>query len=114
MSPTQDFPLYTTDPTTGELVPVENGQYLSPAEIERRRYFQKKKQQQAIRHAANDERTRKFGNFTFCRYTPSAPFWADMSNADLLILCSNGERAGILPLVLSNMLCYIIGVKVFF
>ena len=46
MSPTQDFPLYTTDPTTGEFVPVENGQYLSPAEIERRRYFQKKKQQQ--------------------------------------------------------------------
>ncbi len=67
-------------------MPVENGQYLSPAEIERRRYFQKKKQQQAIRHAANDERTRKFGNFTFCRYTPSAPFWADMSNADLVRL----------------------------
>ena len=82
----QDIPLYTTDPTTGEFVPVENGQYLSPAEIERRRYFQKKKQQQAIRHAANDERTRKFGNFTFCRYTPSAPFWADMSNADLVRL----------------------------
>lgn len=40
----QDIPLYTTDPTTGEFVPVENGQYLSPAEIERRRYFQKKKQ----------------------------------------------------------------------
>ena len=56
----QDIPLYTTDPTTGELVPVENGQYLSQAEIERRRYFQKKKQQQAICHAANDERTRKF------------------------------------------------------
>ena len=82
----QDFPLYTTDPTTGELVSVGNGQYLSQAEIERRRYFQKKKQQQAIRHAANDERTRKFGNFTFCRYTPSAPFWADMSNADLVRL----------------------------
>ena len=82
----QDIPLYTTDPTTGELVPVENGQYLSQAEIERRRYFQKKKQQQAICHAANDERTRKFGNFTFCRYTPSAPFWADMSNADLVRL----------------------------
>lgn len=86
MSPARDFPLYTTDPTTGEFVPVENGQYLSPAEIERRRYFQKKKQQQAIRHAANDERTRKFGNFTFCRYTLSAPFWADMSNADLVRL----------------------------
>lgn len=82
----QDIPLYTTDPTTGELVPVENGQYLSQAEIERRRYFQKKKQQQAIRHAANDERTSAFGNFTFCRYTPSAPFWADMSNADLVRL----------------------------
>ena len=82
----QDFPLYTTDPTTGELVSVGNGQYLSQAEIERRRYFQKKKQQQAIRHAANDERTRKFGNFTFCRYTLSAPFWADMSNADLVRL----------------------------
>ena len=27
---------------------------------------------------------------------------------------SNGERAGVLPLVLSNMLCYIIGMKVFF
>lgn len=82
----QDFPLYTTDPTTGEFVPVENGQYLSPAEIERRRYFQKKKQQQAIRHAANDERTSAFGHFTFCRYTLSAPFWADMSNADLVRL----------------------------
>lgn len=67
-------------------MPVENGQYLSPAEIERRRYFQKKKQQQAIRRAANDERTRKFGNFTFCRYTLSAPFWANMPNADLVRL----------------------------
>ena len=86
MSPTQDFPLYTTDPTTGEFVPVENGQYLSPAEIERRRYFQKKKQQQAIRHAANDERTSAFGYFTFCRYISSAPFWANMPNADLVRL----------------------------
>ena len=82
----QDFPLYTTNPTTGEFVPVESGQYISQEEIERRRYFRKKKQQQAIRHAANDERTRKFGNFTFCRYTLSAPFWADMSNADLVRL----------------------------
>ena len=82
----QDFPLYTTDPTTGEFVPVENGQYLSPAEIERRRYFQKKKQQQAIRHAANDERTSAFGYFTFCRYISSAPFWANMPNADLVRL----------------------------
>lgn len=31
-----------------------------------------------------------------------------------IAICSNGERAGVLPLVLSNMLCYIIGVKVFF
>ena len=82
----QDFPLYTTDPTTGEFVPVENGQYLSPAEIERRRYFQKKKQQQAIRRAANDERTSAFGHFTFCRYISSAPFWANMPNADLVRL----------------------------
>lgn len=82
----QDIPLYTTDPTTGEFVPVENGQYLSPAEIERRRRARKRAQQQAIRYKANDERTRKFGNFTFCRYTHSAPFWADMSNADLVRL----------------------------
>lgn len=82
----QDFPLYTTNPTTGEFVPVENGQYLSPAEIERRRRARKRAQQQAIRYKANDERTRKFGNFTFCRYTPSAPFWADMSNTDLVRL----------------------------
>ena len=67
-------------------MPVENGQYLSPAEIERRRYFQKKKQQQAIRRAANDERTSAFGHFTFCRYMPSAPFWVNMSNADLVRL----------------------------
>lgn len=58
----------------------------SPAEIERRRYFQKKKQQQAIRHAANDERTSAFGYFTFCRYISSAPFWANMPNADLVRL----------------------------
>ena len=82
----QDFPLYTTDPTTGELVPVANGQYLSQAEIERRRRARKRAQQQAIRRAANDERTRKFGNFTFCRYTPSTPFWANMPNADLVRL----------------------------
>lgn len=82
----QDFPLYTTDPTTGELVPVGNGQYLSQAEIERRRRARKRAQKQAIRRTANDERTRKFGNFTFCRYTLSAPFWADMSNADLVRL----------------------------
>lgn len=31
-----------------------------------------------------------------------------------IAICSNGERAGVLPLVLSNMLCYIIGMKVFF
>ena len=53
----QDFPLYTTDPTTGELVPVEN-----------------------------DERTSAFGYFTFCRYISSAPFWANMPNADLVRL----------------------------
>lgn len=67
-------------------MPVENGQYLSPAEIERRRYFRKKKQQQAIRRAANDERTSAFGHFTFCRYISSAPFWANMPNADLVRL----------------------------
>lgn len=82
----QDIPLYTTDPTTGELVPVENGQYLSQAEVERRIRARERAQQQAIHRAANDERTRKFGNFTFCRYTPSTPFWADMSNTDLVRL----------------------------
>ena len=86
MSPTQDFPLYTTDPTTGELVPVENGQYLSQAEVERRRRARERAQQQAIRHAANDERTSAFGYFTFCRYISSAPFWANMPNADLVRL----------------------------
>lgn len=82
----QDFPLYTTDPTTGELVPVENGQYLSQAEVERRIRARERAQQQAIRHAANDERTSAFGHFTFCRYMPSAPFWANMPNADLVRL----------------------------
>lgn len=82
----QDFPLYTTDPTTGELVPVENGQYLSQAEIERRRRARKRAQQQAIRRTANDERTSAFGYFTFCRYISSAPFWANMPNADLVRL----------------------------
>ncbi len=82
----QDFPLYTTDPTTGEFVPVESGQYISQEEIERRRYFRKKKQQQAIRRTANDERTSAFGHFTFCRYISSAPFWANMPNADLVRL----------------------------
>lgn len=67
-------------------MPVENGQYLSQAEIERRRRARKRAQQQAIRRVANDERTRKFGNFTFCRYTPSTPFWANMPNADLVRL----------------------------
>ena len=82
----QDFPLYTTDPTTGEFVPVENGQYLSQAEVERRRRARERAQQQAIRRAANDERTSAFGHFTFCRYMPSAPFWVNMSNADLVRL----------------------------
>lgn len=82
----QDIPLYTTDPTTGEFVPVESGQYISQEEIERRRYFRKKKQQQAIRRTANDERTSAFGHFTFCRYISSAPFWANMPNADLVRL----------------------------
>ena len=81
MSPTQDFPLYTTDPTTGELVPVGNGQYLSQAEIERRRHARERAQQQAIRRAANDERTSAFGY-----YISSAPFWANMPNADLVRL----------------------------
>ena len=67
-------------------MPVENGQYLSQAEIERRRRARKRAQQQAIRHAANDERTSAFGHFTFCRYTPSTPFWANMPNADLVRL----------------------------
>ena len=65
---------------------AQGGQYIEQEEIERRRRARKRAQQQAIRHAANDERTRKFGNFTFCRYTLSAPFWADMSNADLVRL----------------------------
>lgn len=86
MSPARDFPLYTTDPTTGELVSVESGQYLSQAEVERRRRARERAQQQAIRHAANDERTLAFGHFTFCRYMPSAPFWANMPNADLVRL----------------------------
>lgn len=82
----QDFPLYTTDPTTGELVPVENGQYLSQAEVERRIRARERAQQQAIHRAANDERTSAFGYFTFCRYISSAPFWANMPNADLVRL----------------------------
>ena len=51
----QDIPLYTTDPTTGELV-------------ERRIRARERAQQQAIHRAANDERTSAFGYFTFCRY----------------------------------------------
>ena len=67
-------------------MPVENGQYLSQAEVERRRRARERAQQQAIRRAANDERTSAFGHFTFCRYMPSAPFWVNMSNADLVRL----------------------------
>lgn len=97
----QDFPLYTTDPTTGELVPVENGQYLSQAEIERRRRARERAQQQAIRRAANDERTSAFGHFTFCRYISSAPFWANMLNADLV------RRSTSLPICCMNAALYV-------
>ena len=101
----QDFPLYTTDPTTGEFVPVENGQYLSPAEIERRRYFQKKKQQQAIRRAANDERTSAFGHFTFCRYLVRLFYLSTHMLYERSTLCySNGRMltADSLPEVLQT------------
>lgn len=77
---------FLIDEETGDTQEAQGGQYISQEEIERRRYFQKKKQQQAIRRAANDDRTRAFGNFTFCRYMPSAPFWANMPNADLVRL----------------------------
>lgn len=77
---------FFVDTETGDTQEAQGGQYIEQEEIERRRRARKRAQQQAIRHAANDERTRKFGNFTFCRYTPSAPFWADMSNADLVRL----------------------------
>ena len=77
---------FFVDTETGDAQEAQGGQYIEQEEIERRRRARKRAQQQAIRHAANDERTRKFGNFTFCRYTLSAPFWADMSNADLVRL----------------------------
>lgn len=77
---------FLIDTETGDTQEAQGGQYIKQEEIDRRRRARKRAQQQAIRHAANDERTRKFGNFTFCRYTPSAPFWADMSNADLVRL----------------------------
>ena len=82
----QDIPLYTTDPTTGELVPVENGQYLSQAEVERRIRARERAQQQAIHRAANDERTSAFGYFKFCRYISSAPFWAHIPRSTVLPL----------------------------
>lgn len=77
---------FLVDTETGDTQEAQGGQYIKQEEIERRRRARERAQQQAIRHTANDERTRKFGNFTFCRYTPSAPFWADMSNADLVRL----------------------------
>lgn len=77
---------FFVDTETGDTQEAQGGQYIEQEEIERRRRARKRAQQQAIRHAANDERTRKFGNFTFCRYTPSAPFWANMPNADLVRL----------------------------
>lgn len=77
---------FLVDTETGDTQEAQGGQYISQEEIERRRYFQERARQQAIRHAANDGRTRAFGNFTFCRYMPSAPFWADMPNADLVRL----------------------------
>lgn len=77
---------FLIDTETGDTQEAQGGQYIEQEEIDRRRRARKRAQQQAIRHAANDERTRKFGNFTFCRYTLSAPFWADMSNADLVRL----------------------------
>lgn len=77
---------FFVDTETGDTQEAQGGQYIEQEEIERRRRARERAQQQAIRHAANDERTRKFGNFTFCRYISSAPFWADMSNADLVRL----------------------------
>lgn len=77
---------FLIDTETGDTQEAQGGQYIEQEEIERHRRARKRAQQQAIRHKANDERTRQFGNFTFCRYTPSAPFWADMSNADLVRL----------------------------
>ena len=77
---------FFVDTETGDTQEAQGGQYIEQEEIERRRRARKRAQQQAIRHAANDERTRKFGNFTFCRYMPSAPFWVNMSNADLVRL----------------------------
>ena len=77
---------FLIDEETGDTQEAQGGQYIEQEEIERRRRARKRAQEQAIRHAANDERTRQFGNFTFCRYTPSAPFWADMSNTDLVRL----------------------------
>ena len=77
---------FLVDTETGDTQEAQGGQYISQEEIERRRYFRKKKQQQAIRRTANDERTSAFGHFTFCRYTPSTPFWANMPNADLVRL----------------------------
>lgn len=77
---------FFVDTETGDTQEAQGGQYIEQEEIERRRRARKRAQRQAIRHAANDERTRKFGNFTFCRYTPSTPFWADMSNTDLVRL----------------------------
>lgn len=77
---------FLVDTETGDTQEAQGGQYIKQEEIERRRRARERAQQQAIRHAANDERTSAFGYFTFCRYISSAPFWANMPNADLVRL----------------------------
>ena len=77
---------FFVDTETGDTQEAQGGQYIEQEEIERRRRARKRAQQQAIRRAANDERTSAFGHFTFCRYISSAPFWANMPNADLVRL----------------------------
>ena len=77
---------FFVDTETGDTQEAQGGQYIKQEEIDRRRRARERAQQQAIRHAANDERTSAFGHFTFCRYMPSAPFWANMPNADLVRL----------------------------
>lgn len=75
--------LLTPDPNTGELVPVTEGQYISPEEQARRSRFAEYAHEQELRRLADDERTREFGNFTFCKYQYHEPFFEGISSLHL-------------------------------
>lgn len=106
---TKSYKTFEVNEETGECDLAQGGRYYSEEEY---RVMQQKREQErewAIRVAANDERTRRYGNFTFFRYE----FLSDvLSSYNLNQVARLFLMATYLPYRQSNILQYRNGTKI--